>query len=180
MGSVLAKIISADRKPLRIALFGQYGAGKSTLLAWLAGGAGEVATSSDLLSGLVFESIATPTLDVVAWDTGGQSNVVKVLTRSLADSHKDAFVLVVDANDRDQLRDAKEELESALTVQAFAHVPLLVFANKQDLPNALNSAAVADVLALSAMRRVWFVQESNFLTGENVEAGLSWLRRNCS
>ena len=36
---------------------------------------------------------------------------------------------------------------------------LLVFANKQDLPNAMNAAEITDKLGLHGLRqRVWFIQ----------------------
>lgn len=36
---------------------------------------------------------------------------------------------------------------------------LLVFANKQDLPNAMNAAEITDKLGLQALRqRTWYIQ----------------------
>ena len=38
---------------------------------------------------------------------------------------------------------------------------LLVFANKQDLPNAMNAAEITDKLGLHGLRqRTWFIQVS--------------------
>ena len=39
---------------------------------------------------------------------------------------------------------------------------LLVFANKQDLPNAMNAAEITDKLGLHALKqRAWFIQVSH-------------------
>jgi hypothetical protein len=39
---------------------------------------------------------------------------------------------------------------------------LLVFANKQDLPNAMNAAEITDKLGLHGLRqRTWYIQVSN-------------------
>ena len=41
---------------------------------------------------------------------------------------------------------------------------LLVFANKQDLPNAMNAAEITDKLGLHGLRqRTWFIQVSTYL-----------------
>ena len=40
---------------------------------------------------------------------------------------------------------------------------LLVFANKQDLPNAMNAAEITDKLGLHGLRqRTWFIQVSPY------------------
>jgi len=55
-------------------------------------------------------------------------------------------------------------------------VKVLVFANKQDLPQAMNVAEVTEKLGLTAMRgRQWFVQGCCSTTGEGVHEGLDWL-----
>jgi ADP-ribosylation factor protein 1 len=41
---------------------------------------------------------------------------------------------------------------------------LLVFANKQDLPNAMNAAEMTDKLGLSGLRhRQWYIQVGDLL-----------------
>ena len=42
---------------------------------------------------------------------------------------------------------------------------LLVFANKQDLPNAMNASEITDKLGLQALRqRTWYIQVRFFFT----------------
>lgn len=47
---------------------------------------------------------------------------------------------------------------------------LLVFANKQDLPNAMNAAEITDKLGLHGLRqRTWYIQvSSNFASCSNI------------
>ena len=53
---------------------------------------------------------------------------------------------------------------------------LLVFANKQDLPNAMTTAEVTKKLGLQNMRnREWFIQSACATTGEGLYEGLVWL-----
>ncbi|KAK6014487.1 hypothetical protein OSTOST_20129 [Ostertagia ostertagi] len=55
-------------------------------------------------------------------------------------------------------------------------VKLLIFANKQDLPNAMTTAEAIKALGLEAMRdREWHVQPTNAVTGEGLIEGLEWL-----
>jgi ADP-ribosylation factor protein 1 len=44
---------------------------------------------------------------------------------------------------------------------------LLVFANKQDLPNAMNAAEITDKLALHSLRnRQWYIQTTCATSGK--------------
>jgi len=55
--------------------------------------------------------------------------------------------------------------------------PLLVLANKQDLPDAASPAEITERLELYKMRtgRDWYVQRTSAVTGEGLVDGLSWL-----
>ena len=56
---------------------------------------------------------------------------------------------------------------------------LLVFANKQDLPNAMTAAEITDKLGLHSIRqRHWFIQSSCASNGEGLVEGLDWLSAN--
>jgi ADP-ribosylation factor 1/2 len=54
---------------------------------------------------------------------------------------------------------------------------LLVFANKQDLPNSLSTAEVADKLGLSSKFRhvPWHCQGAVAVSGQGLYEGLDWL-----
>ena len=55
-------------------------------------------------------------------------------------------------------------------------VPFLVFANKQDLPNALSVDEVKDRLALNEIDdRDWKIMGSSAITGERLYEGLDWI-----
>ena len=58
---------------------------------------------------------------------------------------------------------------------------LLVFANKQDLPNAMTAAEVTEKLGLQNLRhRQWFIQSACATTGGGLYEGLDWLSRTLS
>merc|ERR1719367_2637320 len=68
---------------------------------------------------------------------------------------------VVDSNDRDRSEDAREELTKILNEDEMRDAVLLVFANKQDLPNAMTAAEVTEKLGLHNLRhRQWYIQSA--------------------
>lgn len=53
---------------------------------------------------------------------------------------------------------------------------LLVFANKQDLPNAMNAAEITDKLGLHSLRaRDWYIQSTCATSGDGLYEGLDWV-----
>jgi GTPase SAR1 family protein len=72
---------------------------------------------------------------------------------------------VVDSNDRERVSEAREELQRMLNEDELRDALLLVFANKQDLPNAMNAAEITDKLGLHGLRqRTWYIQVGGLLT----------------
>lgn len=101
-----------------------------------------------------------------------------------------AVIFVADASDSIRMCVAKDELDALLKhpdMQKPApggggggnRCPILVFANKSDLPGALEPAEVSVMLGLTALHdRAWHIAGSNALTGEGVEDGITWLSTN--
>ena len=53
-----------------------------------------------------------------------------------------AQIFVVDSNDKDRVGEAHDELHRMLSEDELREAVVLVFANKQDLPNAMSIAVV--------------------------------------
>lgn len=105
------------------------------------------------------------------------------------------IIFVVDSNDRERVSEAREELQRMLNEDELRDALLLVFANKQDLPNAMNAAEITDKLGLHGLRqRTWYIQVSPSLlytlvcsvglqaacatSGDGLYEGLEWLSAN--
>ena len=89
------------------------------------------------------------------------------------------IIFVVDSNDRDRVGEARDELQRMLNEDELRDALLLVFANKQDLPNAMNAAEITDKLGLQMLRqRNWYIQATCATTGEGLYEGLEWLSTN--
>jgi len=84
----------------------------------------------------------------------------------------------VDANDRGRISEVKKEFKSLLQEENLRDAAVLVFSNKQDLPNALSVAEVADALEMKSLRQKnWHVQGSVATSGEGLHEGLDWLAK---
>ena len=94
---------------------------------------------------------------------------------------QNALIWVVDSNDRERLdgddyTSTKEELHKALTEDELRDAPLLVFANKQDLPNSMKVQEITERLGLNKLRnRQWFIQGCCATSGDGLYEGLEWL-----
>ena len=91
------------------------------------------------------------------WDVGGQDKI-RPLWRHYYQNTQ-GVIFVVDSNDRDRVGEARDELHRMLNEDELREAILLVFANKQDLPNAMNAAEITDKLGLHSLRqRNWYIQ----------------------
>ena len=79
---------------------------------------------------------------------------------------------MVDSNDRERVGEAREELQRMLNEDELRDALLLVFANKQDLPNAMNAAEITDKLGLHSLRqRSWYIQATCATSGDGLYEG---------
>lgn len=80
------------------------------------------------------------------------------------------------SSDRDRVEEAQEELARALAEDELRGLPLLVFANKQDLPGAMKPQELVKSLRLDTLRgRAWQLQGSCSITGEGLFEGMDWV-----
>ncbi|RCH79561.1 ADP-ribosylation factor, Arf Arf6, partial [Rhizopus azygosporus] len=56
------------------------------------------------------------------------------------------LIFVIDSQDRDRIDEARQELHRILSDREMKDCLLLVFANKQDLPNAMSPSEVTEKL----------------------------------
>ena len=83
---------------------------------------------------------------------------------------------MVDSNDPERVKEAAAELDSVLQDDRLREAVLLVMANKQDMPHAMNTAEVTTKLGLHNLsNREWFIQSTCAVTGEGIVDGLEWL-----
>ena len=176
MGSSLKKLFSSyfsKQKELRIFISGLDAAGKTTLLYMSK--LGEIVTTIPTI-GFNVETLTYRNLHITAWDVGGRDKI-RPLWRHYY-QNTSAIVFVIDSNDRERLSEAGEELYRAANEDELRTVPILIFANKQDLPNALKPNEIIEKLDLSKLDKMntkWYVQPSVANVGEGIHEGFDWL-----
>ncbi|BHF81333.1 Arf GTPase arf1 [Sparganum proliferum] len=85
------------------------------------------------------------------------------------------------SNDRERIDEAREELHGMLNEDELRDADLLVFANKQDSPNAMQACEITQRLGLSALHgRRWHVQATCATSGTGLYEGLDWLSNTLS
>jgi len=108
------------------------------------------------------------------WDVGGQHRI-RPLWRHYFQG-VNALIFVVDAADHERMEEAQQELAYLLEQEELRDAVLLVFANKMDLPKALEPRDLTKALKLVDHRnRRWFVQPTVATNGDGLYEGLDWL-----
>ncbi|KAL3523574.1 hypothetical protein ACH5RR_016408 [Cinchona calisaya] len=162
------------KKEICIVMVGLANAGKTTILYKLK--LGEIVTTIPAI-GFIVETVEYKNISFTVWDVGGQDKIRPLWRHYFHNTL--GLVFVVDSNDRDHVFEARDELHRMLNEDELRDVVLLVFANKQDLPNAMNAAEIADKLGLYSLRqRHWYIQSICGLSGEGLYEGLDWLSNN--
>ncbi|XP_055139865.1 ADP-ribosylation factor 5 isoform X2 [Macaca mulatta] len=91
------------------------------------------------------------------------------------------LIFVVDSNDRERVQESADELQKMLQEDELRDAVLLVFANKQDMPNAMPVSELTDKLGLQHLRsRTWYVQATCATQGTGLYDGLDWLSHELS
>ena len=174
MGLLMSRIFDSlsGKQFKRIILLGLDAAGKTTVLYKL--NLGEVVATIPTV-GFNVETITYKNIEMTCWDIGGQKKIRSLWFHYFHDT--DAVIFVVDSNDPSRLDEAREELTQLMNNDLLNNAVLLVFANKQDLPQALPPASLIEKLGLNSTlrHRNWHVQGTNACTGAGLYEGLEWL-----
>ena len=176
MGGVFAKALGrlVGKQEMRILMVGLDAAGKTTILYKLK--LGEIVTTIPTI-GFNVETVEYKNISFTVWDVGGQDKI-RPLWRHYYQNTQ-GLIFVVDSNDKDRVGEAHDELHRMLSEDELREAIVLVFANKQDLPNAMSVAEVTDKLGLHSLRnRKWYIQATCATSGEGLFEGLDWLSAN--
>lgn len=122
-------------------------------------------------------------INFLVWDVGGQEKL-----RPLWKSYTrctDGIVFVLDSVDVERMEEAKMELIRTVKSPENTGVPILVLANKQDLPGAREPRELEKLLGLLELGggsgsstpggHLWHVQPACAITGDGLHEGLEVL-----
>ena len=109
---------------------------------------------------------------VILWDLGGQVKMRSMWERYYAEAN--AVIFVVDSADVGRMDEAKLAYDAACDHDGLAQVPVITFANKQDLPGSLTVSELAEnfhpVTDAVEISRVFAVSA---ITGQGLEDGIA-------
>ncbi|KAL6478857.1 hypothetical protein MHYP_G00122900 [Metynnis hypsauchen] len=164
------------KKQMRILMVGLDAAGKTTILYKLK--LGEIVTTIPTI-GFNVETVEYKNICFTVWDVGGQDKIRPLWRHYFQNTQ--GLIFVVDSNDRERVSESAEELSKMLQEDELRDAVLLVFANKQDLPNAMAVSELTDKLGLQSLRsRTWYVQATCATQGTGLYEGLDWLSNELS
>ncbi|KAL1426137.1 hypothetical protein MTO96_018515 [Rhipicephalus appendiculatus] len=178
MGLTLSSLFSRlfGKKQVRILMVGLDAAGKTTILYKLK--LGEIVTTIPTI-GFNVETVEYKNICFTVWDVGGQDKIRPLWRHYFQNTQ--GLIFVVDSNDRERITEAQDELQKMLSEDELRDAILLLFANKQDLPNAMAVGELTEKLGLNQLRnRRWYIQSTCATQGQGLYEGLDWLSNELS
>ena len=115
----------------------------------------------------------TRNLTFLVWDVGGQEKI-RPLWRPYTRG-TDGIIFVVDSCDHERMEEAKLELHRIMRANDNSSTPLLVIANKQDLPSAKSPKDLESFLCLNDLRQLWHLEPVCAVTGEGLDVAIEHL-----
>ncbi|XP_029372349.1 ADP-ribosylation factor-like protein 3 isoform X1 [Echeneis naucrates] len=167
--SILRRLKQAPEQEVRLLLLGLDNAGKTTLLKQMSA---EDINHITPTQGFNIKSVQSSGFKLNVWDIGGQRKIRPYWRNYFENT--DVLIYVIDSSDRKRFEETSLELAELLEEEKLAAVPLLIFANKQDLMTATPASELAESLHLHTIRdRMWQVQACSALTAEGVQVAHS-------
>lgn len=147
--------------------------GKTTALYKLK--LGEIVTTIPTI-GFNVETVEFRNLTMTAWDVGGRDKIRPLWRHYYQNTC--GLVFVVDSNDRDRISEARDELHRMANEEELKSKPILVLANKQDLPNAMRIDEIYGKLELNKLLDVnkkVYLQATAAVQGDGLYEGFECL-----
>uniref|UniRef100_A0A7S1LYA6 ADP-ribosylation factor-like protein 3 n=1 Tax=Neobodo designis TaxID=312471 RepID=A0A7S1LYA6_NEODS len=158
----------------RILILGLDNAGKTTILKKLSDE--DPQQNEGPTQGFNLKSLNLSGRNANLCDLGGQRSYREFWSNYYESS--DCLIFVVDSTDSRRMEETLNTFNEVL--ENLPKVPVLVFANKQDLQTAKSPATIAEVLELVEHReRKWHIQGCSAKTGDGIEDGIAWLMTAC-
>merc|ERR1712216_201603 len=147
--SLLRKLKRSETE-VRVLMLGLDNAGKTSILKRMSD---EDITHIMPTQGFNIKSLLKDGFKLNVWDIGGQKTIRPYWKNYFENT--DALIYVVDSADRRRLEEAAAELAELLEEDKLTGIPVLIFANKQDLMNATPADEIVATMALEVKDRPW-------------------------
>lgn len=167
-----------NKDEFRVLILGVDKAGKTTLLEKLKSiylkGGGLPPDRVVPTVGLNIGRIEDANAKLVFWDLGGQVGLRTIWEKYYEEAH--AIIYVVDAASASSFEDAKSTLEKVIRHEHLREAPLLIVANKQDLPGVIADEEFSGYMHLKELdERPYMFQAVSAYDGKGIKSGIDWL-----
>jgi len=163
-----------DRQ-IRLLLLGLDNAGKTTILKALAN---EEHLTTTPTQGFNIKTVSTKEgFKLNVWDIGGQETIRAYWKNYYENT--DILIYVIDSADQKRFEESGVCLMELLEEEKLNGVPVLIFANKQDLMGAAKQDQIMKDMGLTDIKdRKMQVQACSATTKQGLEDGLKWIGQN--
>ncbi|KAG8001616.1 High affinity choline transporter 1 [Nibea albiflora] len=164
------------KKEVNVLCLGLDNSGKTTIINHLKP---TNAQAQDIVPtiGFSIEKFKTSSLSFTVFDMSGQGRYRNLWEHYYKEGQ--AIIFVIDSADKLRMVVAKEELDTLLNHPDIKHrrIPILFFANKMDVRDALSSVKVSQLLCLENIKdKPWHICATDALKGEGLQEGVDWLQ----
>ncbi|CAF0766554.1 unnamed protein product [Rotaria sordida] len=163
-----------NRKPAIIFITGQRSAGKSTILNMTKFGKFD---STILTIGIDMQKLDFDNISLTVLDEGGRSR--SRASRYIHYRRMSGLIFVIDSTDRESIDKTCKELYAISNEEDLRNKSILIFANKQDLPNAMTFDELYEKLNLTKLNTniKWHLQLSSAIQNQGLHEGFQWLAK---
>ena len=170
--SVWNKLFGKEDEQFKMLILGLDRAGKTTILEKIQGNLdGEPVPTI----GYNHKEVKMRNVILSTWDLSGQEKMRTIWKHYFIDTW--AIIFVIDWTDFERLETARDELYFLLADPELKNIPILILANKQDLPEAIGYQDLKEDLAIGEeeSKRPIKIQESSALLDTGLDDGFKWL-----
>jgi small GTP-binding protein len=123
--------------------------------------------------GFNIESVGHKNININAWDIGGRMKIKKLERHYYQGAN--GLIFVIDSYDKERLPEIKDLIEQYSEEDELKDLPVLIFANKQDIAGCLNCSEIVDKLEIRNWKRNWQIQPCQAINNVGVSEGFDWI-----
>jgi len=131
-------------KELQVTIIGLPNVGKSTLVRAFSGGDTEESLSPTI--GAKASETTKGGVTFKLFDIGGHQMYQSLW--GVYGKNSNVIIYVIDSSDHESIQACNDQIESLLENDEIRHIPIIIIANKQDLPEAMKASEISEKMRL--------------------------------